>query len=121
MTTTLTKTYRFKVGDICYATYSYASQHNYFLEVVKRTDKTVTFRQIECAMSSHDGYGQNGYNVPATDNGNYVYATDYNGEPVEYKNRRIKVLRDGNEVASIGEYIGYVYEYDGKPLSFYSD
>jgi hypothetical protein len=108
-----------QVGDIALATYSYASQHNYWLLVTKRTAKTVSFARIERSVVSHDGYGQNGVELPLIIDGKPVLRDG--GETI-YKNKRIKIDRHGNETAKIGEYIWDAKKWDGvSTASFYTD
>jgi hypothetical protein len=111
-----------QVGDIALATYSYSSQHNYWLLVTKRTAKTVSFVRLERTLASHDGYGQNGEELPLLVDGKPVPRTDQLSQPDEYKNKRIQIDYNGNESAKIGDYISRATKWDGvSTASFYTD
>lgn len=109
------------VGDIAVATYSYASQHNYWLLVTKRTAKTVSFVRLDRAIVTDDGYGQNGREIPRIIEGKPVLRYNQLGQPDEYKNKRIKLDRNGNESVSMGDYISTAVKWDGTPRGFYTD
>lgn len=109
-----------QVGDILHASYQYASKHNYYYEVVKRTPKSVTLRELRKGHATHDGYGQNGTDVPLIIDGVPVPNRDQLGDEILLKSKRVQTSTRG-EYVKIGDYISYARVWDGTPQDFYTD
>lgn len=109
-----------KEGDVLAATYSYSSQHNYYLLVTKRTAKTVTMVRLDREIVTDDGYGQNGTDKPKFDEEGRPVLSRFGHE--EYKNKRVKFSEALNqECVKVGEFIGVATKWDGKARYFYTD
>lgn len=58
---------QFEVGDILDASFQYSAKIPKFFKITRRTASTIWAVEIGQKVTSHDGYGQNGYCVPVPD------------------------------------------------------
>lgn len=94
-----------KIGMILSAPYQYNSRHNNYFEIVNVKGKaTVIVKELKKVMTSHDGYGQNGYDKPI---------------PGEYTSDEIKTrVNKWGGLVIMGN---NAHEWDGEPEPFYTD
>lgn len=95
----------FMGGDILVSTYGYNRTINTFYKVTRRTEKSVWIKELKKRMTSHDGYGQNGYEAP----------TDkvISGEIL------CRICKNGT--IHVSRYASALYLWDGQPKEFTSD
>lgn len=94
----------FNVGDVLVSTFGYNRTINEFFLVARKTDKTIWVHPLKSRVTSHDGYMQNGYEVPT----NELYGS------------RLVMCRI-NKWDAIAPYGHIAYRWDGKPKCFTSD
>ena len=94
-----------KIGMILSAPYQYSSRHNNYFEIVGVKGKaTVIVKALKKEITSHDGYGQNGYDKPVLGQ----YASD------EIKTR----INSRGDLVIMGN---TAHVWGGKPEPFYTD
>lgn len=97
------------IGDIMVYTYSYNARYPHFVQVVRRTAKSIWYREIAKVWASNDAHGQNGTRMPVRNN--FVDNSE--------KRALIKINRDGTEYCYSDK--KYIYLWNGEPEDEYTD
>ena len=113
-----------EIGTILVETYGWSALGNKFYKVasVSKTGKTITVERIGSNMVEHDGYGQNGTEVP-DETKSYGIVTSGKHKLIDgkwvtdTKSKNFKVNDDG----TFGSAYTRMRIWDGKPCAFYCD
>jgi hypothetical protein len=113
-----------EIGTILVETYGWSALGNKFYKVasVSKTGKSITVERIGSNMVEHDGYGQNGTEVP-DETKSYGIVTSGKHKLIDgkwvtdTKQKNFKVNDDG----TFGSAYNRMRIWDGKPCAFYCD
>ena len=97
----------FEVGDILEGDFGWSMILPAWVEVMSKTNKMVTVRQLKSKVISHDGYGQAGTKMPIPGQ----YEKDWNGN---YREKRCLVKKGYNRTPDPNPKKNYIIDYDGK-------
>ena len=113
-----------EIGTILVETYGWSSLGHHFYKVasVSKTGKSITVEHIGSKMIEHDGYGQNGKEVPDETKSHGIVTSGkhklIDGKWVtDTKPKQFKVNGNG----SFGSAYRRLHIWDGEPCTFYCD